>query len=101
MKIQLSKVEQQQRKVEKETVEALQEREGLREEIGELEKSRQELSKAVFSAREEAKKFTTQIDAIDTQLRLLDAEYEQAEMLLNQLKLSVQTGMWKPHQPRS
>ena len=37
-KIQLSKVEQQQRKVEKETAEALQEREGLKGEITELEK---------------------------------------------------------------
>jgi chromosome segregation protein len=90
-KIQLVKVEQQQRKVEKETTEAVQEREGLRTEIAELEKNRIELSKAVFSAREEAKKFTTQIDAIDTELRLYDAEYEQAEMLLNQLQLSVQT----------
>jgi len=90
-KIQLSKVGQQQRKVEKEVAEALQERESLKQELSELEKSRVELSKAVFSAREESKKFTTQIDAIDTELRLLDAEYEQAEMLLNRLQLSVQT----------
>jgi chromosome segregation protein len=90
-KIQLVKVEQQQRKVEKESAEAVQERESLKNEIAELEKSRVELSKAVFSAREEAKKFTTQIDAIDTELRLYDAEYEQAEMLWNQLQLSVQT----------
>ncbi len=90
-KIQLSKVEQQQRKVEKEVAEALQERESLKVELAELEKSRVELSKAVFSAREESKKFTTQIDAIDSELRLLDAEHEQAEMLLNQLHLSVQT----------
>jgi chromosome segregation protein len=90
-KIQLSKVKQQQRKVDKEVTAALQERESLKQEISELEKSRVELSKAVFSAREEAKKFTTQIDAIDAELRLLDAEYEQAEMLLNQLQLNVQT----------
>ena len=90
-KIQLSKVEQQQRKVEKEVAEALQERESLKQELSELEKSRVELSKAVFSAREEAKKFTTQIDTVDTELRLLDAEYEQSSMLLNQLQLSVQT----------
>ena len=90
-KIQLSKVEQQQRKVDKEIAEALQERESLKQEISELEKSRVELSKAVFSAREESKKFTTQIDAIDSELRLLDAEYEQAEMLLNQFQLQVQT----------
>jgi chromosome segregation protein len=90
-KIQLSKVEQQQRKVEKEVTEALQERESLKAEISELEKSRVELSKAVFSAREEAQKFTAQIDAIDNELRSLDAEYEEADRLLNQLQLSVQT----------
>jgi chromosome segregation protein len=90
-KIQLSKVEQQQRKVDKEIAEALQEREALKQEISELEKSRVELSKAVFSAREESQKFTTQIDAIDAELRLLDAEYEQSEMLLNQFQLQVQT----------
>ncbi|MCW4008726.1 MAG: chromosome segregation protein SMC, partial [Candidatus Bathyarchaeota archaeon] len=90
-KIQLSKVEQQQRKVEKEVAEALQEREALKQEISELEKNRVELSKAVFSAKEEAQKFTAQIDAIDNELRVLDAEYEQADRLLNQLQLSIQT----------
>jgi chromosome segregation protein len=90
-KIQVSKVKQQHGKVEKEVAEALQEREALKVEIADLEKSRVELSKAVFSAREEAKKFTSQIDAIDDELRVLDAEYEQSEMLLNQLQLSVQT----------
>jgi chromosome segregation protein len=100
-KIQLSKVEQQQRKVEKEVAEALQERESLKQELSELEKSRVELSKAVFSAREESKKFTTQIDAIDTGLRLLDAEHEQAEMLLNQLHLSVQTCQLRLQQHQS
>ena len=94
-KIQLSKVEQQQRRVEKEIAEALEEREGLKGEIAELEKNRVELSKAVFSAREEARRFTMQIDTIDTELRLYDAEYEQAEMLVNQLQLSVQTCMLK------
>ncbi len=91
VKIQLSKVEQQQKKLEKEIAEALQQRENLTKELDDLEKSRVELSNAVFSAREESKKFTTQIDAIDTELRLLDAEYEQADMLLNQLTLTIQT----------
>jgi chromosome segregation protein len=100
-KIQLSKVEQQQRKVEKEVAEALQERESLKQELSELDKSRVELSKAVFSAREESKKFTTQIDAIDTALRLLDAEYEQADMLLNRLQLSVQTCQLRLQQHQS
>jgi chromosome segregation protein len=90
-KIQVSKVKQQHGKVEKEVADALQEREALKQEIGDLEKSRVELSNAVFSAREEAKKFTSQIDAIDDELRVLDTEYEQSETLLNQLQLNVQT----------
>jgi chromosome segregation protein len=90
-KIQLSKVKQQHRKVETEVAQALQERESLKQEISELEKSRIELSKAVFSAREEARRFTSQIDAIDEELRVLDAECEQAEMLLNRLQLNIQT----------
>jgi chromosome segregation protein len=90
-KIQLSKVNQQHRKLEREVAEALQERESLKQEISALDKNRVELSKAVFSAREEAKKFTTQIDSIDDELRGLDAEYEEVERLLNQLQLSVQT----------
>ncbi len=92
-KIQLSKFDQQQRKVEKETAGAIEERESLKLELSELDKSRVELSKAVFSARAESKKFTSQIDTIDTELRLLDAEYEQADLMFNQLHLGVQTSM--------
>lgn len=100
-KIQLAKVEQQLRKVEKEVEEATKERESLKIEIAELEKSRVELSKTVLSAREEAKKFTSQIDDIDKELRKLDLEYEQADRLLNQLQLSIQTSMLQLEQYRN
>lgn len=90
-KIQFGKVEQQVRRVEKEVEDALKERESLKLELAELEKNRVELSKNVFSAREEAKKFTSQIDDVDKELRKLDPEYEQADRLLNQLQLSIQT----------
>jgi chromosome segregation protein len=90
-KIQFAKVEQQVRRVEKEVEDAVKERESLKLELTELEKSRVELSKNVFSAREEAKKFTSQIDDVDKELRKLDPEYEQADRLLNQLQLSIQT----------
>ncbi|MEM3695139.1 MAG: chromosome segregation protein SMC [Candidatus Bathyarchaeia archaeon] len=100
-KIQLTKVEQQLRKVEKEVEEATKERESLKLEIAELEKSRVELSKTVLSAREEAKKFTSQIDDIDKELRKLDAEYEQADRLLNQLQLNIQTSMLQLEQYKS
>jgi chromosome segregation protein len=92
-KIQLSKVEQQQRRVEKEVEEAFAERESLKQELSELEKNRVELSKSVLSAREETKKFTSQIDDIDKELRQIDAEYEQTDRLLNQLQLNIQTSL--------
>lgn len=100
-KIQLGKVEQQQRRMEKDVEEALKEREALKQELSELEKSRVELSKSVFSAREEAKKFTGQIDDIDKDLRKLDPEYEQIDRLLNQLQLNVQTSLLQLDQYRS
>jgi chromosome segregation protein len=100
-KIQLAKVEQQQRRVEKEVEEALEEREALKHELSELEKSRVELSKSLFSAREEAKKFTSQIDDIDKELHKLDTEYEQVDRLLNQLQLNVQTSLLQLNQYRN
>ncbi len=100
-RIQVSKVNQQVRKVEREVETALQERESLRQELVELERNRLELSKSVFSAREESKKFTSQIDDIDKELRKLDAEYEQADRLFNQLQLGVQTSNLQLEQNRS
>jgi chromosome segregation protein len=91
IKIQIAKVDQQQRKLDKEVAEALTEKETIKNEIGEQEKSRAELEKVVFSAREESKKFTSQIDVIDAELRLLDSEYEQTETLSNQLRLNMET----------
>jgi len=101
IKIQIAKVEQQQRKIEKEVAEAQAERESIRKEIDGQEKSRVELSNAVFSAREESKKFTSQIDAIDAEVRLLDSEYEQAEGLLNQLQLNMETSQLRLQQLQS
>jgi chromosome segregation protein len=100
-KIQLAKVEQQQKKVEKEVEEALQERESLKQELAELEKNRVQLSKTVLSARDEAKNFTAQIDDIDKELRKLDSEYEQTDRLLNQLQLDIQTSLLQVEQYRS
>jgi len=100
-KIQVSKVNQQVGRIEKEVEEALKERESLKQELGELEKSRVQLSKSVFSAREESKKFTAQIDDIDKELKKLDTEYEQVDRLLNQLQLNVQTSLLQLEQHRS
>jgi chromosome segregation protein len=100
-KIQLGKVEQQQRRVEKDVEDALKEKEALKQELSELEKSRVELSKSVFSAREGTKKFTSQIDDIDKELRKLDPEYEQVDRLLNQVQLNVQTSLLQLDQHRN
>jgi len=91
VKIQLAKVEQQLKKVESEVEEALQEREKLKQELAELEKSRVELSKTVLSAKEEAQKFSTQLDETDKELRKIEAEYEENDHLLNQYQLNIQT----------
>ncbi len=101
IKIQVAKVEQQQRKLEKEVADSLQERESIKNELDEQDKTRVELSKAVFSAREESKKFTAQIDVIDSELRLLDSEYEQADKLLNQLQLNIETNQMRLQQLQS
>jgi chromosome segregation protein len=100
-KIQLAKVEQQLKKVEKEVEEATQERESLKQELSELEKNRVKLSKTVLSARDESKNFTAQIDEIDKELHKLDSEYEQADRLLNQLQLNMQTSLLQLEQYRS
>jgi chromosome segregation protein len=90
-KIQLTKVEQQQKKVEKEVNDAILERDAVKLELAEQEKQRVDLSNAVLSAKEDSKKFTSEIDTIDSELRTLDSEFEQADQLYNQLHLGIQT----------
>ena len=101
IKIQIVKVEQQQRKTEKEVADAALERDAAKKELDALEKTRVELSKAVFSSREESKKFTAQIDAIDAELRMLDTEYEVADRLRNQLQVSTETNQLRLQQLQS
>ena len=90
-KLQVTRIEQQQEKLQKEVDAAILERDAIKQEADDLDKSRVALSTAVLSAREESKKFTSQIDSIDSELRLLDVEYEQADRLQNQLHLSLET----------
>ncbi len=97
-KIQVTKIEQQQTKLQKEVADGIVERDAIKKEVEELEKSRVELSNAVLSAREESKKFTSQIDSIDAELRLLDVEYEQAERLLNHLNIGMETAQLRLQQ---
>ena len=91
IKIQLRKVEQQLSSMELEVKEALQQKEELEQQLLRLEGKKEELSRSVLTAREEARKFTTQIDDIDKQLSRLDAKYERADRLYNQIQLEFQT----------
>ena len=91
VKVQLGKVEKQLGVIEKEVEEAMLAKVQIKEELLKLERSREELSRTVLNAREEAKKFTAQIDDVDKKLHKIDAEHEHADNLCNQLQLSHQT----------
>ncbi len=91
IRVQLRKVQKQLATLEKEVEEAVQQKSLLEEELLKLEKSKDELSHSVLTAKEEAKKFTSQIDDVDKKVHRLDTEYEQANQLFNQLQLSLQT----------
>jgi len=91
IKIQLRKVKKQISTVESDVEEATQQKETHKEELQKLEKSKEELSHTVLTAREEAKKFSSQIDSIDEKLKKLDAKYERADRLFNELRLKRQT----------
>ncbi len=97
-KLQVDRIDQQQVKLQQEVTDAITQRDAVKVEADELEKKRIEMSTAVLSAREESKKFTSQIDTIDSELRTLDAEYEQADKLLNQLHLSLETAQLRAQQ---
>jgi len=91
IRIQLRKVEHQISTMEKEVTEAVQQKEALEKELLELEKSKEELSRSVLNAKEESKRFTSQIDYIDNRLRRYDEEHEKASQILNSLQLKAQT----------
>jgi len=95
IRIQLRKLEHQLSTMENEVLEAIQQKEALEKELSELEKSKEELSRSVLNAREESKRFTSQIDYIDSRLRTYDEEHEKASQILNSLQLKAQTFQWQ------
>jgi len=72
--------------VEKEVEEARLQEETLEKKLLELEKTKEELSRTVLTAREESKNFTSQIDDIDKKLHRLDVVYERSDRLFNELQ---------------
>jgi len=87
----LSKVLQQIKSLEEEIESSLKERRLLEEKIRSLEEEKTELQRSLLSTREDAERFTSEIDRIDDELGLLDEEYEQASELLSNARLDLQT----------
>jgi chromosome segregation protein len=100
IRIQLGKLNWQISTVEKEVEEARQQKETLEKELLELEKTKEEMSRSVLTAKEESKKFSSQIDDIDKKLLHLDAEYERSDKLFDELQLSLQTYQLQLNQHR-
>ncbi|UCE43467.1 MAG: AAA family ATPase, partial [Candidatus Bathyarchaeota archaeon] len=100
IKIQLRKLEKQISRVEVDVEEAAQQRKRLEEELLRLEKTKEELSHSVLAAREEAKRFSSQIDNIDKKLEKSDTKYERADRAFNELQLKHQTLQLKLDQHR-
>ena len=90
-RIQLRKTTQQISTLEEEVAEALRQRETIEGELSELEKSKEELSHSILTAKEESKKFVSQIDYIDKRLQRYDTEYEKVSQILNDLQLKAQS----------
>ncbi len=59
--------------------------------IKELEEIKNHLSSSLLNVKSESQKYTSQIDEIDNKLHALEEEYEQADKLLDELRLNLQT----------
>ena len=88
--IQLGKVNRQIAALRREIQKEIHERNEVNNRIEEFEKEKEALSTTLLGAKEESKKYLSQIDSIDEKLRKLDSEYDQATRLLNKLNLELQ-----------
>ncbi len=77
--------------LEREITESSKEKESVQIRIREFEADKEKLSSTLLNAKGEARKYTSQIDEIDSRLRVLEEEYEQADRLLDELRLNLQT----------
>ena len=90
-RIQLNKVTRQISSLEKEMERDKHETDEVNRQINEFEKEKEALSSTLLGAKDEAKKYVSEIDSIDEQLKKLDREYDQATHILHQLKLELQS----------
>jgi len=100
IKIQLRKIKKQISTMETDVEEAIQQKRQLEEGLLELEKTKETLSESVLTAREDARRFSSQIDGIDERLQKIDAKYERADRFFNELQLKRQTLQLKLDQHR-
>jgi chromosome segregation protein len=98
IRIQLRKLKAQISTVEEEIDAASMEKEAFEKDLLDLEDSKEELSRTVLNAKEESKKFTSEIDDIDKKLQRLDSVYERSDRLYNELQFSLQTSEMKIEQ---
>jgi len=89
--IQLEKVTRQMANLEKEVERSLIEKEEVEKQIKELERKKEALSSTILGAKEEAKKFISQIESVDEQLQRVEKEYDESNLLHHQLNLDLQT----------
>ena len=69
----------------------MKEKSKARDKIRELDDAKENLSSSLMGAKEESRKFTSRIDEIDMKLEKVEKEYEQADGLLDELRLNLQT----------
>ncbi|MEM2309114.1 MAG: chromosome segregation protein SMC [Candidatus Bathyarchaeia archaeon] len=70
---------------------AIREREEVERRIEELERMRMEISRDLEGAKEEVKKFTSELDTLENEILRLDRDYEDGVRALNELRLKLQT----------
>jgi len=88
---QRDKASNQMSTLEREINEFSAEKEAIQNKIKELEANKNQLSNSLLNIKGESKKYTSQIDEIDSKLHVLEEEYEQADRLLDELRLNLQT----------
>ncbi len=88
---QISRIDKQISDLELEVKRSIDEEKRVKEEIAKLEGAKEELSKTLLSARKEAERFTSQLEAIESKLNRVDREYEEASDLLGRVRLNLET----------
>jgi chromosome segregation protein len=77
--------------LKKDINESLQEKKNIQKKINEHQIRKDNLDSLLLNEKEEVKKFTANIDEIDSHLQLLESKYEENDKILDELRLNLQT----------